>query len=75
LNKTDPQVVVRIQSAWRGFRARYLVALLRKASKVKKKYFLEEEFWETLSKTAGFTRPQLLQILSNQASSLTTKAP
>jgi hypothetical protein len=41
--------VVLLQKVWRGFRARFLVAMLKKAIRVKKKYFLEEEFWETIS--------------------------
>jgi hypothetical protein len=34
----------------RGFISRVAVRALRKAIRVKKKYFLEEEFWETISK-------------------------
>ena len=52
----DQNIVRQMQSLWRGYRARFLVALLRKASRVKKKYFLEEEFWETLSSTMTFNR-------------------
>jgi hypothetical protein len=31
-----------------------MTAILKKAAKVKKRYFLDEEFWETLSKTQLF---------------------
>jgi hypothetical protein len=41
--------IVKIQSAWRGYHARLITELLKKAMRVKKKYFLDEEFWETIS--------------------------
>lgn len=31
-----------------------MIENLKKAMKVKKKYFLEEEFWETISKTKKY---------------------
>ena len=43
--------MIRIQATWRGFRTRFLTKLLKKSTRMKKKYFLEDEFWETLSKT------------------------
>lgn len=43
-----------MQSVWRGYRTRLMVEIIRKASKIKKKYFLEEEFKETISRTAIF---------------------
>ena len=44
-------IVVKIQALWRGFRARLISNILKKAMRVKKKYFLDEEFWETVSST------------------------
>jgi hypothetical protein len=46
--------VVKIQAFWRGFRARLISNILKKAMRVKKKYFLDEEFWETASSTVLF---------------------
>ncbi len=47
---------------------------MRKAARVKKKYFLEEEFWETLSPTNTFRRDELISILSSRKQvNLTTK--
>lgn len=43
-----------MQSVWRGYRTRLMVDIIRKASKIKKKYFLEEEFKETISSTASY---------------------
>jgi|LauGreDrversion4_2_1035121.scaffolds.fasta_scaffold72748_1 hypothetical protein len=56
----DSSHVVKLQSFWRGYRDRIVVALLKKSSRVKKKYFLEEEFWETISHTIGFTLKQAI---------------
>jgi hypothetical protein len=39
---------------WRGFRARLISNILKKAMRVKKKYFLDEEFWETVSPDARY---------------------
>ena len=33
----------------RGFRARLISKILKKTLRMKKKYFLDEEFWETIS--------------------------
>jgi hypothetical protein len=43
-----------MQALIRGFLSRTVIKSLRKAIKVKKKYFLEEEFWETISKTSKY---------------------
>ena len=69
--------LIGIQKYWRGYRARQFVSLLKKATKVKKKYFLEEEFWETLSTKMWFTIKWISQILKavtpQKSYALTTK--
>lgn len=45
------KTVIKLQSTWRGFRTRYMIKLLKKSLKLKKKYFLDEEFEETISST------------------------
>ena len=46
--------MIKIQALWRGFKARLISNILKKAIRVKKKYFLDEEFWETISSTAKY---------------------
>ena len=46
--------VLRLQSVWRGYHTRLMTDILKKASRLKKKYFLDEEFFETVSKTVKF---------------------
>ena len=46
--------VVKLQSLVRGFLGRVRAKQLKKLQKIKKKYFLEEEFWETLSSSRIF---------------------
>ena len=46
--------VIKLQALVRGYYARMLTRVLKKSIKKKKKYFLEEEFWETISKSKVF---------------------
>jgi hypothetical protein len=38
-----------------------MTAILKKAAKVKKRYFLDEEFWETISKTQQFNEKDKIE--------------
>ena len=68
LNQIDEKHVIEIQRIWRGYRTRLFVTLLKKATKLKKKYFLEEEYWETVSSTDNFPVSQISSILRSTGS-------
>lgn len=59
IKQVDESKVLMIQTVWRGYRARLFVSLLKKATKLKKKYFLEEEYWETVSTAVSFPVTQI----------------
>ena len=42
--------IIKLQAFIRGYYARIMTRILKNQVKVKKKYFLEDEFWETISK-------------------------
>ncbi|CDW78312.1 UNKNOWN [Stylonychia lemnae] len=46
--------VIRIQAVIRGVRTRFMTQILKKTLKVKKKYFIDEELWETINKNKIF---------------------
>ena len=52
--------ILKIQSVFRGHRARVMTSILKKAARIKKKYFLEEEFWETIQRGVVFKESQKL---------------
>lgn len=73
LSQISIKTVLLIQRMWRGFRDRYRVILLRKATAIKKKYFLEEEFWETLSKDHALNISSLLKVLQGSPRTMTSQ--
>lgn len=40
--------VLKIQAIIRGIRTRFITEIMKKSIRVKKKYFLDEELWETI---------------------------
>lgn len=54
--KSKLKQIIKIQSAWRGHRARFITKIKKKGMKVKKKYFLDEEFQETISSSQIFNQ-------------------
>eukprot|EP00347_Sterkiella_histriomuscorum_P010493 403376071 len=59
-NKKYGKQIIRFQSLWRGYRIRQQLKVMLQQQNIKKKYFLDDEFHETLSKQKKFEQKQKL---------------
>ena len=46
--------IIKIQALWKGYRARLMSDIIKRENRLKKKYFLDEEFYETIKKERKF---------------------
>ena len=65
----DVNKIIKIQAVYRGLKARGYIKDLKKQQRIKKKYFLEEEFNETLNKTNKLSSVKIKSAISSVSNS------